>query len=75
MPYYVYILYSAKCDRYYIGYSENPEKRLHERHNKGIVNATKHCLPYELQKKKGYNLEIEARGEELRIKKMKVEHT
>jgi putative endonuclease len=26
--FYVYILYSRKIDKYYIGYSENPEKRL-----------------------------------------------
>jgi len=30
--YYTYILYSSKIDKYYIGYSENPEKRL-EFHN------------------------------------------
>ena len=30
--YYVYILYSSNIDKYYIGYSENPDKRL-EFHN------------------------------------------
>ena len=69
--FYVYILYSIKCDRYYIGYSENPEKRLTERHNKGAVTATKNCRPYELKAKKGFETEIMARKEEVRLKKMK----
>jgi putative endonuclease len=52
--YYVYILHSQKCDRYYIGYSENPEKRLDERHNQGAVKATRNCSPYILKAKKGF---------------------
>ena len=36
--YYVYIIYSVKCDRYYIGYAENVEQRL-ARHNRGVVTA------------------------------------
>ena len=35
MHYFVYILYSAKLDRYYIGRSTDPEKRL-EFHNNPI---------------------------------------
>jgi putative endonuclease len=69
--YYVYILHSQKCDRYYIGYSENPEKRLDERHNQGAVKATRNCSPYILKAKKGFATETEARKEEVRIKKMK----
>jgi putative endonuclease len=37
--YYVYILKSLKRDRYYIGYSEFPERRLQE-HNSGKVKFT-----------------------------------
>ena len=69
--FYVYILHSQKCDRYYIGYSENPQKRLSERHNKGLVKATRNCYPYEKKALKGFELETEARKEELRLKKMK----
>lgn len=67
---YVYILYSEKCDRYYIGYSEDPESRL-ERHNRGMVTATKNCTPYFIKASKTFSTEIDARREELRLKKMK----
>ena len=69
--FYTYILYSSKCDRYYIGYSSNPQQRLEERHNKGFVTATRNCRPYELKKVKGFEKEEEARKEESRLKRMK----
>ena len=71
MKYFVYILFSEKCNRYYVGYSIDPDKRLIEKHNKGYVTATKNCNPYILIKTKEYNSEIEAIIEEKRIKKMK----
>ena len=68
--YTVYILYSEKCNRYYVGYAADIELRL-ERHNKGIVTATKNCRPYILQAQKSFSSENEARKEESRIKKQK----
>lgn len=68
--YYVYILYSQKCQRYYIGYSENVYLRL-ERHNGGLVKATKNCRPYILKAFKTFETELEARQEEIRLKKAK----
>ncbi|MGJ3233419.1 GIY-YIG nuclease family protein [Marivirga sp.] len=38
MEYYVYILYSKKCDRYYVGHSYNVERRLEERNSGRGVN-------------------------------------
>ena len=67
---YTYILYSSKCDRYYIGYCIDINLRL-ERHNKGYVKATHNCRPYILKAFKVWGSESEARKEELRIKKMK----
>ena len=69
--FYTYILHSATLDRYYIGYSENPEKRLAERHNVGSVKATRAGIPYVLKKKKAFESELEAVREERRLKKMK----
>ena len=69
--FYTYILYSVKCEKYYIGYSENPEKRLENKHNSGLVIATRNCRPYELKAKKYFSSEKEAITEERRIKKMK----
>lgn len=67
--YYTYILYSAKLDRYYIGYSEDPEKRLVERHNQGKVKSTKPGIPYQLKAKKGFASKEAALKEERRLKK------
>jgi putative endonuclease len=68
--YFVYILYSEKCNRYYIGYSEEIQARL-DRHNRGMVAATKNCRPYIIKASKPFATEIEARKEESRLKKQK----
>lgn len=68
--YYVYILYSAKCDRYYIGYCADIEARL-QRHNAGMVTATRNCRPYSIRGFKLFGTETEARKEESRLKRQK----
>ena len=68
--YFTYILYSEKCDRYYIGYASDVNDRL-ERHNAGKVTATRNCFPYQIKAKKEFQSELEARREELRLKKQK----
>jgi len=68
--YFVYILYSEKCDRYYIGYTADVEARL-IRHNTGLVAATKNCRPYRICAFKSFKIERESRREEIRIKKQK----
>jgi len=68
--YFVYILYSIKCDRYYIGYSADVELRL-KRHNNGLVAATRNCTPYKICSTKIFPSETLARQEEYRIKKQK----
>jgi len=68
--YFVYILYSEKCNRYYIGYSANVLIRL-ERHNAGMVTATRNCRPYLIKATKDFATEQEARAEEIRLKKQK----
>ena len=68
--YCVYILYSAKCDRYYIGYSADVLARL-ERHNAAMITATRNCRPYIIKAAKDFASESEARKEEWRLKKQK----
>jgi putative endonuclease len=68
--YFAYILYSSKCDRYYIGYTADIGTRI-IRHNAGKVTATKNCRPYIVKATKLFATEVEARKEELRLKKMK----
>src|SRR4030067_2510511 len=45
MNYYVYILYSQTKDRYYIGYSHDPQERLTE-HNMGATPSTRPGRPW-----------------------------
>ena len=47
MDYTVYILYSLKDERLYIGYTKNIERRL-EQHNLGEVSSTSYRRPLEL---------------------------
>jgi len=45
--YYVYIIKSRKRNWYYIGFTENPDKRLKE-HNLGQVRSTNFYKPFDL---------------------------
>jgi putative endonuclease len=44
MPYFVYILFSQKDNKLYVGCTSNPNQRLSE-HNSGKVLATKNRRP------------------------------
>ena len=52
--FYVYILQSQVADRFYIGYSEAPDRRLTQ-HNSGKVKSTRNFRPW----KKIYQEELE----------------
>ena len=43
----VYILFSEKSSRYYVGQTADIDKRL-KRHNQGLVRSTKGSIPWEL---------------------------
>ncbi|MCK4553546.1 GIY-YIG nuclease family protein [Candidatus Parcubacteria bacterium] len=45
--FYVYILQSLKDEQFYVGYTNNLEKRLKE-HNSGLVKSTKNRRPLKL---------------------------
>jgi putative endonuclease len=65
--YYVYVLQSIKDGTTYIGYSDNPEKRLKE-HNAGKTKSIKHKLPYKLVYTEEYENKTEAIKREIRLK-------
>ncbi|MFC2138683.1 GIY-YIG nuclease family protein [Bacteroidota bacterium] len=44
---YVYVIYSIKFDRIYVGMSENPERRLRD-HNSLKVESTKAYTPWKI---------------------------
>jgi putative endonuclease len=71
MEYYVYILYSEKCDRYYVGHSDNVERRLVE-HNSGRGGKyTSRCKQWELMYTETYESNTLAVNRELEIKNKK----
>jgi putative endonuclease len=47
MEYTVYIIYSSKSNKYYVGQTDNFEKRL-LKHNSGLVKSTKYGLPWQV---------------------------
>ncbi|MDO8523423.1 MAG: GIY-YIG nuclease family protein [bacterium] len=67
---YVYILQSEKNGRYYIGSTNDLERRITE-HNFGKTKSLKNILPVKLVFKKEYQVLLEARRMELHLKKLK----
>ena len=68
--YYTYILFSEKLDRYYIGSTNNPGRRL-ERHNKGHSSYTRQGIPWKMVYIEPYNTRSEAFAREQQIKNKK----
>jgi putative endonuclease len=68
--YHVYIIYSSKLDRYYVGYSEDVAKRLSE-HNNGLSTYTSKAQDWELKYQLPFKSREEAVKEEKRIKAKK----
>ena len=69
--YYVYILYSYKIDKYYIGFTQNPEKRL-EFHNSDLNKIwTRKGKPWKQVKVFSFENRTQARKAEIFIKKQR----
>jgi putative endonuclease len=68
--FFVYILQSVLNGRFYIGYSESPERRLAV-HNAGKVKSTKPYRPWKKVYLESYGSEIEAMRREKALKAMK----
>jgi putative endonuclease len=68
--YFVYILYSKRIDKYYIGCTENLSKRL-EDHNAGLSNFTSKGVPWVRVYFEQLDTLSEARKHEMEIKKKK----
>ncbi len=64
MEYVVYILYSEKRKRYYVGQTRNIEERF-KRHNNGFVPSTKSGLPWDLK----LTIEVSNRSEAMKLEK------
>ena len=68
--FFTYILKSQKSNRFYIGHTENIERRL-LRHNKGQVTATRNKGPWNLVYFEIFETKPEANRHEFEIKSMK----
>ncbi|NEN22141.1 GIY-YIG nuclease family protein [Cryomorpha ignava] len=71
MEYYVYILYSKSIDRYYVGKSENPNKRFLYHNSEHNKIWTKRGKPWTLEKIISFENSTQASKVELFIKKQK----
>ena len=47
--FYLYILHSSSSDKYYVGYTNNPERRLHEHNNSEFITYTSKHRPWILK--------------------------
>ncbi|OGF25647.1 hypothetical protein A2303_01150 [Candidatus Falkowbacteria bacterium RIFOXYB2_FULL_47_14] len=70
MQYVVYILQSKKDLSYYIGHTDNPERRIEE-HNRGKDKYTKSKIPWTLVRKEFFDTRGEAMTRENQIKRKK----
>jgi putative endonuclease len=65
--YFVYVLRSQVCDRFYVGMSEDVERRIGE-HNSGKTKSTKFYAPWNLVFVEKFETRIEARNREKFLK-------
>jgi putative endonuclease len=70
MGYFVYILFSPSVNKYYVGHTEDLERRL-QQHNTGRNKSTKGGMPWELKHTEEYPTNAEANRRELAIKARK----
>ncbi len=68
MIYYTYILYSANISRFYVGYTENLEKRFNE-HNLGKSKFTRRAKDWKMIKFFKFDNKSDAISLECTIKK------
>ena len=66
----MYILYSQKLDRYYVGACNFIDQRLHE-HNTGKSTYTSTGMPWELRYTEPYDTLLLAKRREGYVKRMK----
>jgi putative endonuclease len=71
MNHYLYILYSTKINKYYIGYSSDTSRRLEEHNSSKNKNWTQRGQPWELKVSISYNTESAAKKAERKLKNLK----
>ena len=69
--YFVYILYSAKCDKFYVGHTDAIDRRLYEHNHSKGGKFSKGCAPWVVVYSEQFSTRVEAVKRELEIKKRK----
>ena len=71
MPYWFYIVYSEKCDKYYVGHTDSLDRRLIE-HNIGKGGKfSSLCLPWKLVYSEHFDTRAQAMKREREVKNKK----
>jgi putative endonuclease len=70
MVFFTYILYSKKLNKFYIGHTNNIERRLHE-HNSLQSSSTKSGVPWKLVFSKEFSNNSDSIRFELKLKSMR----
>ncbi len=70
MPFYTYILWSRKTGRFYVGHTEDLQRRLFE-HNNNRTDSIKNRGPWELVYSEEFATRSEASRRERQMKRMK----
>ncbi len=66
--YYVYVLWSERSQRFYVGYSGDLPRRLRE-HNAGTNRSTKYGVPWRVEYYEAYRTKALAQNRERSIKR------
>jgi putative endonuclease len=74
MPGFLYILYSERLDRYYIGSTNNLSRRIEE-HNRGQTTSTKSGCPWVCRCAVEFLTQAQAAFIEHKLKKLKSKQT
>jgi len=70
LMFYVYILFSEKLNKYYVGSTNNLQNRI-RRHNSGYEKFTSTGTPWQLKHSETFPTLADARRREMEIKKKK----
>ena len=70
VKYFVYVLYSESSDQYYVGHTEDIDRRLNQ-HNSGYSKSTKAGIPWKLKYENIFSSRKDAVKRENEIKKKK----
>jgi len=70
VEYFVYIIFSSSRNRYYVGFSEDPEVRL-VKHNSGATTSTRSGRPWILVYQERFSDKTSAMKREKQIENMK----